>query len=123
MPKPTTPLSKRRRWSEREARTALDSLAQSGLSMRAFALREGINHQRLFRWRSRLEARTGARSTAAPISFIEVRQEAPRTEARRASLAQIEVVLVSGRVLRCAEEIAPGVLRRIVGVLEQDPRC
>jgi transposase len=50
-------------------------------------------------------------STSAPIST----PEPCRTE-RRPGL--VEVVLANGRTLRVAEDIAPAVLRRLVGVLE-----
>ena len=123
MPKPADHVPKRRRWTERQARGALDELARSGLSMREFALREGIKLQRLVRWRSRLKGEAGTRP--APVTFVEVRRRKPeRAEDWRESPArQIEVVLFSGRVLRCAEEIDTTVLRRIVGVLEQDRLC
>ena|SRR5215207_3831624 len=114
MPKPSDRHSTRRRWSEAEARDALDALARSGLSLRAFALREGLKHERLFRWRRRFQRTTNGRSPKKPVAFVEVRHGHPE---------RIEVVLRSGRVLRCAEEIAVGTLRRLVDVLEQDPAC
>jgi hypothetical protein len=114
MPKSTrSRYSTRRRWTEADARTALEDFDRSGLSERAFALREGIERQRLQRWRRRLEGGSPASPTRA-LSFVEVR---PRTPER------VEVVLRSGRVLRFAEEIEAVALRRLVDVLEQDPRC
>jgi len=50
MPKPLAPVAFRRRWTEEDARAALDAFARSGLSMRAFAKAAGINVQRLARW-------------------------------------------------------------------------
>jgi transposase len=50
-------------------------------------------------------------STSAPIATPE-----PCRTDRRAGL--VEVVLANGRTLRVAEDIAPAVLRRLVGVLE-----
>ena len=116
MPKPTTPLSPpRRRWTEDDARAALDAFARSGLSLRAFAEAAGINVQRLVRWRRKAAAWTPARpSRPKAVAFVEVRQR----EAHR-----VEVVLRSGRVLRCAEEISDATLRRLVGVLEEESRC
>ena len=112
MPKPTALLcSPRRRWTEDDARDALDAFARSGLSMRAFADAAGINVQRLVRWRRKW---AGPSPVGGSVPFVEVRQR----EAER-----VEVVLRSGRVLRCAEEISEATLRRLVGVLEEDPEC
>lgn len=86
---------------------ALDS---SGLSLRAFAGREGVDEQRLYFWRRRL-GRAG-RTGAAP-TFVEV-APAPR------SLGHVEIVLRSGRVLRTAEAIDSQVLRRMVEALEDE---
>jgi transposase-like protein len=117
MPKlpPAPVLSPRRRWTEEDARDALDALGRSGLSMGAFAKAAGINVQRLARWRRKWGARSPVRpSRPAKVAFVEVR---PR-EAER-----VEVVLRSGRVLRCAEGISDATLRRLVGVLEEETRC
>lgn len=102
----------RRRWTEADARAALEAFERAGLSERAFALREGIERQRLARWRLRLKWKPS--STTRALSFVEVR---PRTPER------VEVVLRSGRILRVAEEIDATALSRLVDVLEQDPAC
>jgi hypothetical protein len=105
----------RLRWTEVEARAALEDLARSGLSEQAFASREGLDLQRLQRWRRRFEAEsdTTASEPARP-TFVEV----PRREA-----AVLELVLLSGRVLRMRESIDPEVLRRIALALEDDAAC
>src|SRR5688572_24842604 len=114
MPKPTTPsFTTRRRWTEEDARAALDAFASSGLSMRAFAAESGIKFERLARWRRKTKPSSSGRKR---VAFVEVR-------ARDAARERIEVVLRSGRVLRCAEEIAASSLRRLVGVLEESPTC
>lgn len=43
-----------RRWTEEEARPALDELARNGESAEAFARRRGISPQRLRYWKKRL---------------------------------------------------------------------
>lgn len=43
-----------RRWTEEEARAALDELARNGESAEVFARRRGISPQRLRYWRKRL---------------------------------------------------------------------
>src|SRR5919109_1607591 len=91
----------RRRWTVADARAALDALASSGLSTPAFAAREGLDVERLRRWRRRLES---DRPAPAP-KFVELRPRTPEP---------IEVVLRSGQVLRVAESVDPAALLRLV---------
>jgi len=100
-----------RRWTEDDARTVLTAQAASGLSVAAFAAREGIDPQRLYFWRRRVDAG----SVEAPPEFIEVRHTAERE--------RVEIVLRSGRVVRVAESIDADALRRLIVALEQDPVC
>ena len=79
--------------------------------MSAFATREGLDAQRLYFWRRRLET---ASEETAPPSFVEVR--------RRAS-EHVEIVLRTGHVVRVTESIDATVLRRLIDALEQDPAC
>lgn len=102
-----------RRWTEEEALAALAALKSSGLSLRAFAGREGLYVQRLYVWQRKVERSDGATETVPP-PFVEVR--ASRTE-------RVEIVLRSGRILRCAEEISSSALRRFIEVLEGEQRC
>jgi len=116
MPKPP-PLAylHRHRWTAEDARVALSALAASGLSARAFGIREGLDPQRLRRWRQQLEGEAGRRrrSSASP-GFVELRPS---------GAAQVEIVLRSGHVLRVAETIGETALARIVDVLERAPSC
>jgi hypothetical protein len=91
-------------------------MARSGLSERAFAAREGLDVQRLQWWRRRFEAASerAAASDQARPTFVEV----PRREA-----VVLEVVLLSGRVVRVPESIEPEVLRRLALALEDDAAC
>jgi transposase-like protein len=87
----------------------LDRLEASGQSVREFAEREGVDRQRLYRWRAQLGA------TTAP-TFVEI--------ARAGSGATIEVVLRSGRVLRVADGFSEETLRRVVEILDDwAPGC
>jgi transposase-like protein len=95
----------RRRWREEDARRILDLLGASGMTVRAFASREGIDPQRVYAWRRRLG---GPEAPAAP-AFVEL-------SSRRA--APIEVVLRSGHVVRVAEPFDADALRRLLAVLE-----
>ena len=106
---------RRRRWTPAEAHSVVNALTSSGLSPRAFAEREGLDVARLYRWRRRLagENRSGAPTSAASPEVIEIRP-------RRAE--PIEIVLVSGVVLRVSETIDPTALARLVVALERG-RC
>lgn len=102
---------KSRRWTEHEAREALARLDASGLSVRAFAAREGLDHQRFYWWRQRLSA---PKKPAA--RFVELRT------AKAIVSERVEVVLLSERVLRFSPTLDAGVLRRLVETLE-DEQC
>lgn len=105
-----TSYSTRRRWTIADARAALSALDASGLSLAAFAKREGLVAERLYRWRRRLWAER-SKIAAAP-AFVEVRPRTPST---------VEVVLRSGRTLCVSDAIESSALRRLVEVL--DPPC
>ena len=99
-----------RRWTDAEGGEALRELVRSGLSVRAFAAREGLDEHRIHRWRQRLGSDLD-RAQSPAVSFVEV---------PRPGTALVEVVLRSGRVLRVAEAIESGTLRRFLDVLEHD---
>jgi hypothetical protein len=98
----------RRRWTEREARAALAALDASRLPTRAFATREGIDIQRLYSWRRKLEA-SPSREVVAPPAFVELRPASPE---------RVEIVLRSGIVLRVSESIDGPAIRRLVDALD-----
>lgn len=109
-----TPYSTGRRWTEADARIVLAALDASGLSVAAFANREGLDVQRLYFWRRRFES--SAVEAVQSSAFIEVRHAGDRERER------IEIVLRTGRVIRVAESVDAGVLRRLIETLE-DPTC
>jgi transposase-like protein len=113
MPRPRlSPYLTRRRWTSADARAALSALRVSGLSVSAFAAREGLDGRRLYRWRRQLSA--ASRAIQAMPAFVEVR---PRPA------EPVEVILRSGRVLRVSESISPEALERLVSVLERATSC
>lgn len=102
----------RRRWTAAEASTVLSSLDGSGLSASAFATREGIGVERLYRWRRRLASKSVAgRMTPA---FVEL---------KAGTAERVEVVLRSGRVLRVSESVDIVTLERLVEALERSGSC
>jgi transposase len=111
MPRLPTP---RRRWSVADARAVLTALEESRLSPGAFAERERIDVQRLYRWRRRLGGELVAAAPKATPEFVEI---------RAVGAELVEVVLRSGRVLRVAESIAPTSLARLVAALERTESC
>ena len=112
MPKLFTaaPSTRRRRWKSADARGVLAALTASGLSLNEFARREGLQVQRLIRWRQRLADES---RRAAPAAAHEVIEIGPR------GAEPVEVVLTSGRVLRVAETIDVATLARLVAALER----
>jgi hypothetical protein len=117
MPKSRTPSfsRNRHRWTAANARAALSALARSGLSPYAFAQREGLDPQRLYRWRDRLAQATVSESP----EFIEV--SPPVQEARPSE--RIELVLKSGCVLRLPDSFNAETLHRLVELLERAAQC
>ena len=105
-----TPVNGRaKRWTRR-----VERLKRSGLSIRAFAAREGLAAGSLSHWKWKLERPNhGAPSTA---QFIELKTS-------KASLGDpglpFEVVLASGRVVRVPSGFNSAELGRLVGVLEE----
>ncbi len=123
MPSPQAhaPYSHRRRWRATEARAALDALATSGLSVSAFAEQEGLDDE-LYRWRRRFARERTAEARAVtpqtPPAIIELRA-ATSPSPRRAETESVEIVLVSGVVLRVAETVDPARLARLLAALER----
>jgi transposase-like protein len=102
-------LQLKRRWTPDDARAVLGRLESSGLTVREFAEREGLDRQRLYRWRTQFGP------TAVP-TFVEI--------ARPVRGAAIEVVLRSGHVLRVPAEFETETVRRLVEILADGPaRC
>jgi hypothetical protein len=103
------PYVTRSRWTADDARGALSALASSGLSVPAFALREGLDPQRLYLWRRKF-----AGEPVGGPGFVELRTKAAE---------RIEVVLRSGEVIRVPESFAPETLRGVLEVLESSRSC
>lgn len=113
----------RRRWTVDEAKEALFAQKQSGLTVRAFATREGLDVQRLERWRRRLA------EVAVPV-FEEVTPPvaaaAPGDDVDHGVTVQrerFEIVLREGRVLRVPDSFDASSLRRLLEVLDPVRSC
>lgn len=97
----------RRRWTAAQARAALFALQESGLSLAAFAKREGIEPKRLYNWQARL--RSGVARTEKP-DFVEVISRATEP---------LEIVLSNGHVVRIPPSFDAAALRRLLEILSQ----
>jgi transposase-like protein len=107
------PRKRSRPWKVADARAVLNELAASALSVSAFARREGLDDDRLYRWRRRFAGERKTRGVAALAStpaLIEIHPRPPRAE-------PVEIVLASGVTLRVAETIDPSALARLITVL------
>lgn len=110
-----------RRWTAEQAEQALAALNRSGLTLTAFAIREGLEPQRLSRWRRQL-------AVAARPVFEEVIPSvtSPAVDEGMAAPSErerFEVVLTSGRVVRVPASFDIGTLRRLLAVVEEAGPC
>jgi len=62
-----------RRWSTQDARRVLQAQERSGLSILAFAREHDLSHERLYRWKRKLETSgEGSKDELAEIEFTPV---------------------------------------------------
>ena len=115
------PRSRRRRWTSKEAKKVLEAQVESGLTMSAFAAREGLSAQRLYRWRRQLGG-----SAASPPTFEEIvpSRAAPLlTGAAQSAGSPLEIVLRSGLIVRVSESFNAEALLRLLGVVDGGRSC
>lgn len=92
--------------AEAEWRTRLEAWDSSGLSLRAFALREGFNAHSLWRWRKRLRGLPPAVMSFARVVAADAPHDAP-----------FELVVGGGMSLRIPANFDEAALARLVAVL------
>ena len=95
--------------AEQKWRGHLESLDASGLSLRAFAVREGLNTNTLWGWKKRLRG-----TRPSPPTFV-----ALSVTPKPSALPGFELVLREGLVLRIPADFDAPVLARIVHALEE----
>lgn len=98
-----------RYWRAADAEAVINRLDESGLSVHSFARREGLNAQRLYRWRRAL-----GRGEPPSPGFVELVSGAT---------APVEVVFQSGVVLRVPAGFDDETVRRLVSLLKGASRC
>jgi len=94
--------------AEKKWRAHVEAWASSGLSVRAFALREGLNVGSLSAWRRRLEAARAEAPSFMPVVLA--------ASASRRSEA-LELVVGEGLVLRIPADFDEATLARVVRAL------
>ena len=105
------------RWSEAQASAALSEHKESGLSLGAFARRQGLPLHRLQWWRGRLnELNEHSQEHPAPVRLVPVRIRP--TPASSSLPPGIELEIRGGRLLRMAGPFDPDLLVRLVRALE-----
>ena len=127
MPKSNTQSSStylaRRHWTPEDASRALAAMARSGLGLTAFAIREGLDPQRLTRWRRRLESSASASPAFEEVVPSVVATAIDGNEAVRAQQERLEIVLRSGRVVRVPDSFDALSLRRLLDVVDEARAC
>jgi transposase-like protein len=107
-----------KRWSASRAREILAEAKRSGESLSAFAQRHGIDPQRLYSWRRKLDEVRGPDSTASE-AFLPVRvASGPAVP----PASGFELVLGTSRMIRVGANFDASALRRLVEVLEEGSR-
>jgi len=97
---------------ERQWRRWLEEQQASGLSVRAFCRRRGLQEQAFYQWRRTLAARAPLSSSRPCQLFVPVAVVQPDVDSR------IEIVLLGGRRLHVPASFDAAALARVVAVLE-----
>jgi hypothetical protein len=90
----------------------VEAWRRSGLTLVAFANRQGVEAERLGRWARRLRAEAREPVTFHPVEIVDHRREHAAAE------ATIEVVLSDGCTIRVMPGFGAEDLRQVLDVLE-----
>ncbi len=99
-------IKRARRWSAVQGDWVIGELERSGLDVPKFAIRHGLDQQRVYFWRKRVES---------PPVEVGLPMASSVTSHRS---AEIEIELRCGHRIRVSERVDTGALRRIVSALE-----
>ena len=111
----------RRFWSDDEKRRIVSETKAPGVSISAVARRYRMNANLLFTW-MRDPRFAAPEHPSAPLIPVEVIDEPPATGPEPATPSdRIEIELASGARLRCAADIDPAVLARLLSAIERAP--
>lgn len=110
-----------RRWTPKEAGQALAALEKSGQTLTAFAIAQGLDPQRLLRWRRILSATPGP--IFEEILLPVLAATTAGTLVAKGSQEHFEIVLASGRIVRVPASFDADALRQLLQVVEALPSC
>lgn len=65
-------IAERPRWTEADARTVLGAMEEAGQSVSEFARQYGLDPQRVWRWRGRIDGGATKSGTTEPMTFVPV---------------------------------------------------
>jgi hypothetical protein len=109
------------RWTPEHAASLLGEAERSGLSDRAFAKLRGIDPQRLWWWRKRLDKTR----TKVEVNFVELAVRSPATPLSTASptaasvtAGRIEILLGNGRVVATPVDVDLVMFARLLDAVE-----
>ncbi len=105
---------------ERFWRQAIRRWRKSGLTAQAFCLDNGLSPANLYAWQRTLTERD---AEAIPFAQVHVLAEETSNPLSPAAGAAFELVLANCRVLRIGTHFDAATLRRLLPLLEEDPRC
>lgn len=103
----------RARWSPSEAQRVVEAWRRSGLALSVWCHRQGLEYERVRRWRSRLDARRRPRPTT---TFLPVRVLDGGERSLEATAFELE--LSSGRRLRVPAQFDEASLITLLRVVE-----
>lgn len=115
---------RRRRWSDGEKLTIVNSVGVGGATVTQVADRHDLRRQQIYAWRHHLKGKGFLPQAAAtmflPVEFLEAgpcqRPSSSVPPAERAD--RIEVVLCNGRSLRVATDVDVIALTRLIKTVE-----
>jgi transposase len=100
---------------EQQWRQWIGAWRTSGVGVRAFCSRHGLDEKRFYVWRRVLARRAILDSAFVPVQVID--DEAP------ARASALEVVLANGRTVRVGPGFDAATLRQLVTALEEGRSC
>lgn len=114
--------ARRTRWTPEQARSVLTELAASGMSVGDFAACQGIDSQRLYRWRQRLgRITTSAMVQGATFAEVTVLEEG-NGQVHHSGEERFEIVMRRGHVVRVGPSFDVEALRRLLRVVDEHDR-
>lgn len=111
----------RRRWTSKYAKKVLEDQVGSGLTVNAFAVREGLSARRLYWWRGQL-----GKSAPRPPTFEEIVPSKGVALVGEPALPidnRFEIEVRSGVIVRVSESFNAEALRRLLVVVDGGRSC